>query len=267
MRKLQTLGLVAALLLTAPLISSCGQSQTAAPESERARPVSLTISAASSLKDVMEEIKGLYTDENPHVTITNNFGSSGSLQQQIEQGAPADLFFSAATKQMDALQEKGLIAEDTYTRLLENKVALVVPKDSELVKDFTDLTKDDVRQIALGEPKSVPVGQYSQEVLAALGLQDSVKGKSVYGKDAKEVLTWVATGNADAGMVYLTDAKASKDVKVVAMAPDSTHTPVVYPAAVIKGSTNAEAAKAFLAFLSGGKAKAVFEKYGFTPLK
>ena len=133
----------------------------------------------------MEEVKAAYAEEKPNVILTCNFGSSGSLQQQIEQGAEVDVFFSAAAKQMDALQEKGLIVEDTRKNILENKIVLIVPKDVTSVTDFNDLTSDNVKKIALGETKSVPVGQYSEEVLKKLNLMDTIESKVVFGKDVK----------------------------------------------------------------------------------
>ncbi|MFL0198256.1 molybdate ABC transporter substrate-binding protein [Clostridium sp. WILCCON 0269] len=228
-----------------------------------AKKVTLTISAAASLKDSMNEVKELYAKDNSNVTITYNFGASGTLQKQIEQGAPADIFISAAAKQMDELKNKNLLVNDTIANLLQNDVVLVVPKDSSAVKSFQDLAGDAVKKVALGEPKSVPAGQYGEEVLTNLNILDKVKLKAVYGKDVKEVLTWVETGNADAGIVYKTDALISDKVKVVATAPENSHKAVVYPVAVIKDSKNVEAAKSFLKFLSGDKAKEVFKKYGF----
>ena len=245
------------LVITILLFSTaCGK---VVPESE----VSLTISAAASLKGAMEEVKAAYAEEKPNVILTCNFGSSGSLQQQIEQGAEVDVFFSAAAKQMDALQEKGLIVEDTRKNILENKIVLIVPKDVTSVTDFNDLTSDNVKKIALGETKSVPVGQYSEEVLKKLNLMDTIESKVVFGKDVKEVLTWVETGNADAGMVYETDSITSEKVRVVAYAPEGSHKPVVYPAAVIKDSKNIDASKDFMSFLCSEKSKLIFEKYGF----
>lgn len=225
--------------------------------------VDLTISVAASLKDVMKEIKEVYQKENPNITLTFNFGSSGSLQKQIEQGAEVDVFISAATKQMDELEDKGLIIEDTRRDFLENKIVLIVPLDSSGINNFNDLLQDKVKKIGIGEPKSVPAGQYSEQVLTNLDIIDSLKSKFVYAKDVKEVLLWVETGNVDAGMVYETDAKVSDKVKVVARAPEGSHKPVYYPAAVIKESKNREAAKDFVNFLYSSKAKPIFEKYGF----
>jgi len=233
-------------------------------ESSKAKSsVELTISAAASLKDVMEEIKEVYEKENSNITLTFNFGSSGSLQKQIEQGAEVDVFISAATKQMDELEDKGLIIEDTRRNFLENKTVLIVPLDSSGINDFNDLLQDKVKKIGIGEPKSVPAGQYSEQVLTNLDIIDSLKSKFVYAKDVKEVLLWVETGNVDAGMVYETDAKVSDKVKVVARAPEGSHKPVYYPAAVIMESKNQRAAKDFVNFLYSSKAKPIFEKYGF----
>lgn len=263
-RKLMMTVIVSALMF---MLVACGQSPTQQNQSQvpspDVKPVMLTVSAAASLKDAMEEIKTAYTEEKTNVTITYNFGSSGSLQQQIEQGAEVDIFLSAATKQMDALSAKGLIKEDTRKNFLENKIVLVVPKDSTTVADFKDLATDKVKQIGLGEVKSVPVGQYAVEMLTKLDLFASVESKAVYGKDVKEVLTWVETGNVDAGIVYKTDALVSDKVKVIAEAPEGSVSPVYYPAAVIGATKNAEEAKAFIDYLYSSNAKPVFEKYGF----
>jgi molybdate transport system substrate-binding protein len=230
----------------------------------QAAKVDLTVSAAISLKDALDEAKQLYTADNPNVSIAINYGASGTLQLQIEQGAPVDIFLSAATKQMDALDTKGLLLEGTRKNLLLNEVVLIVPKDSSLnISSFQDLTHPNVKQIALGEPTTVPAGQYAKDVLTSLGIYDAVNAKAILGKDVRQVLTYVETGNVDAGIVYSTDAQSSSKVKVVATAPAKSHAPVVYPVAVIKDSKNAAAARQFLDFLSGPRGRAVFQKYGF----
>ncbi|MDF2800538.1 MAG: molybdenum transporter, periplasmic molybdate-binding protein [Anaerocolumna sp.] len=236
---------------------------TEAPDPTKAEPVELLVAAAASLQNAMEELQILYKAANPDVTLTFTFGSSGTLQQQIEQGAPVDVFMSAALKQMKALEDGGLILTDTKKELLENKIVLIVPKDSDLeITSFEDILKAPV--IALGEPSSVPVGQYSEEVFTYLGILDKVMEKVTYGKDVTEVLTWVATGNADAGVVYATDAKSSDDVTVVAEAPAESTSKVLYPVAVIKDTKVEEAAKAFVEYLASEEAIGVFEEYGFT---
>ena len=223
----------------------------------------LTVSAAISLTDALENIKSLYRQSYPNITITYNFGASGSLQQQIEQGAPADIFISAASKQMDALQQKSLLITETRTNLLANTLVLITPKNNSIILSFQNLINPKVNKIAIGEPKSVPAGQYSQELLTNLKIFDKIKPKIVYSNNVRQVLTYVETGNVDAGIVYITDAKQSKRVQVVATAAANLHSPIVYPVAVLKRSKDPAIARKFVQFLSSDRARAVFEKYGF----
>jgi molybdate transport system substrate-binding protein len=226
----------------------------------------LTVSAAISLKDALDEAKGIYMKDHPGMAIAVNYGASGTLQLQIEQGAPVDIFFSAAPKQMDALESKGLLLPKTRKDVLQNEVVLIVPKDSKLeLTSFKDLTRADVKHVAMGEPVSVPAGAYAKETLTSLGIYDKVAAKSVLAKDVRQVLTYVDTGNVDAGIVYATDAMTSAKVTVAATAPPKSHALVIYPAAVIQATKNPEGAKAFLDFLTGPRGTAVFEKYGFKP--
>jgi len=255
--------LIVCIPLLCLLLVGCRQTTPSSVSTTEAKAVDLTISAATSLKDVMGDIKQLYLQKKPNVTITYNFGASGSLQQQIEQGAPVDVFISAASKQMDALQLKGLLIADTRKNLLKNKVVLIVPKSATAISDFKDLTGAGVKKVALGEPASVPVGQYGQEVLTSVGIFDQVKPKFVFAKDVRQVLTYVETGNVDAGILYQTDAKQSNKVKVVAMASENSHSPIIYPVAAIKNSKNTTVAKEFVQFLFSAPAGDVFEKYGF----
>ena len=225
----------------------------------------ITVSAAISLKDALDEIAHLYSTEHPNAKAHFNLGGSGTLQRQIEQGAPVDIFISASPKEMDSLQSQGLLLPNTRKNLARNSVVLIVPAGSTSIPGFQDLTKAAVKTVAVGEPQTVPAGKYAQEVLTHFGIYDQLKPKLVLAKDVRQVLTYVETGNADAGIVYATDAKISKKVTVVATAPEDSHAPVVYPAAVIKNSKNAAAAKAFLDFLASEKARTVFQKYGFIP--
>ena len=229
--------------------------------------VDLTISAAASLKDAMSEIKTLYAKEKPKTNLIINFGGSGALQQQIEQGADVDLFFSAATSNMDTLKSKGLLIDSTIKNLLGNKLVLIVPNDSNsALNSFSVVTDASIKKIALGEPATVPAGKYAEQVFTYLKILDQIKVKAVYGSDVRQVLNWVETGNADAGVVYLTDAKLSTKVKVVATASEESHKAIVYPAALIKTTNNYTASKDFLNFLTSDKAKSVFDKYGFEVL-
>jgi len=239
------------------------ESEVKKEETKPEETVELTISAAASLKESMGELQELYKTEKQNVKLTFNFGSSGSLQQQIEQGAPVDIFLSAALKQMKALEEKDLIVSDTKKELLENEVVLITPKDKTDLISFEDLGTDKVKKIGLGDPKSVPVGQYADEIIKKLEIEDKVTSKAVYGKDVKAVLAWVEMGEVDAGVVYATDAKVSGKINVVCSAPEGSHKPAIYPVAAIKTTKHLEEAKAFIAFLSTDVATKVFEKYGF----
>lgn len=235
------------------------------PSSVQAQHTEVTVSAAISLKDALDAIKQAYASQAPSVSLAMNYGASGTLQLQIEQGAPVDVYISAAPKQMDALESKGMLLAGTRKDLLRNGIVLIVPKDSELgIANFQDLLKPDVKKVALGEPTVVPAGKYAQEVLTHLGIYDQVNAKAVLAKDVRQVLTYVETGDVDAGIVYTTDALSSSKVKIVANAPPDSHEPVIYPVAVIKTAKNAAAAKAFEDFLSGPQARAIFERYGFS---
>jgi molybdate transport system substrate-binding protein len=229
---------------------------------------SVTVSAAISLKDALDEAGHLYEQRHANARITFNYGGSGTLQHQIEQGAPVDIFFSAAEKQMDTLESEGLLAAGTRRDLVANTLVLIAPAGSGVLKDFPDLARPDVKIIALGEPRTVPAGMYARQTLERLGLLGKIEKKVVYAKDVRAVLTYVETGNADAGFVYQTDARGSTKVRIVAAAPTGSHDPIVYPAAIVKNSKDQSAARAFLEFLESPEARAVFQKYGFaTPEK
>ena len=248
------------------LVAGCGgASQPPAPKAADApKPVELNISAAVSMKDALAEIQTNYQKKAPHVKLVYNLGASGSLQKQIEQGAPADIFISAAPKQMNELEAKNLVIKATRKNLLENKLVLIAPKDSTLsISKLEDLQNDTVKQISIGETKVVPAGQYAEQALKKLGVWDKVQRKIVFAKDVRTVLTYVDTGNVDAGLVYKTDAAASKKVKILAIAPDGSHAPIIYPAAVLTGTKNQKAAEEFLSYLAGPEGKSVFEKHGF----
>lgn len=229
--------------------------------------VDLTVSAAASLKDALTEVKGLYLAEKPNTKMTINFAGSGTLQQQIEQGANVDLFISASAANMDTLKNKDLLVNSSIKNLLGNKLVMIAPLGSKLpTGSFSIVTDASVAKIALGEPVTVPAGKYAEQVFSYLNILDQVKAKTVYGSDVKQVLNWVETGNVDAGVVYLTDAKISDKVTVIATATEASHKAIVYPAAVIKASKNYTASRDFVNFLTSGKAKAVFNKYGFDVL-
>lgn len=228
--------------------------------------VQLTVSAGASLKDALIEIAPLYRKAQPSVSVRHNFGSSGELQQQIENGAPVDVFISAAAKQVDELQKKNLILADTRRNLLSNRLVLIVPAGKNFTGDLRDLLDANIERIAIGAPRSVPAGQYAEEALKKLGIWQAVRSKFVLGSNVRQVLQFVESGNAQAGIVYSTDAKTSTKVKVVQVIDAKLHKPIVYPVAVLQRSENQATAKSYVKFLTGNTAKSVFEKYGFSTL-
>lgn len=236
-------------------------------ENESAVEETLLIAAAASLKNCyVDELIPMFQDKYPNITVDATFDSSGKLQTQIEEGADVDVFMSAAMKQMNALDEKELMVKDSIVKLLENKIVLIVPKDSNKgIAAFEDIIKAET--VAVGDPESVPAGQYAKEILENLGLWEEVSTKSSLGSNVTEVLNWVAEGSADAGVVYSTDATSNENVIVAAEALEGSVSPVIYPVGIVKSSTKQESAKLFVDFLSSEEALSVFEKYGFTSLK
>lgn len=246
------------LLVTALLLIGCSSQKSDEP--------TILVAAAASLKNVYdEELIPMFEEQNPGIKVEGTYDSSGKLQTQIEEGLEADVFMSAATKQMNDLIAENLIDGTTNVELLENEIVLIVPAgvDSNITS-FKDIVK--ASTIALGDPESVPAGQYAKESLGNLGLWDGIQDKVSFATNVTEVLNQVAQGSADAGIVYATDAASMPDdVVVVAKAPaDSLAAPVIYPLAVVSGSKNKEIAQKFVDFLKTDQAIEVFEKYGFT---
>lgn len=257
------IGSLAIALLLSTSLNACAAPNSSPAPAETQEPVTLLVSAAASLQDTLEAIDPLFEQANSGIQVNYNFGASGALQQQIEQGAPSDIFFSAAAKQMDALQEKDLILTDSRQDLLTNQLVLIVPANSSLnLTDFANLTEANVSKIAVGEFRSVPAGQYAEALFQDIGILEQLQPKFVFSNNVRGVLAAVESGNADAGLVYLTDAKTSSQVKVIATAPE-TSSPIVYPIAILSGSKNAEAANLYLQFLTDDQAREVFENAGF----
>ncbi|ODA39265.1 molybdate ABC transporter substrate-binding protein [Desulfosporosinus sp. BG] len=269
--KTQTIfGLIAcSLLLLVLFISGCSSAVTEPSKTEdtkaaaQTKPVELLISTAPSLKGSFEEIKGLYAAKEAGVKLVFNYGPSGSLQNQIEQGAAADIFISQGKPQMDALEQKGLIKKDSRINLLGDELVLIVAKDNTTLKGFEDLTKPEVKKIGIGEAESVPAAKTAKETLETLKLWDTLRPKLVMGKDLMQVMAYVETGNAEAGFVWDTIAVTSNKVKIVATAPANSHKPVVLPAAVVTASKNSDVASKFLQYLQSDEAMKIFEKNGF----
>ncbi len=218
----------------------------------------LLVAAAASLQPALREIHSI--DDR----VKYNFGSSGALQQQIEQGAPIDLFISASSKQMQALQQQNLLVANTQKNLLTNRLVLITAKTStRKLTDFRQLVQPEIQRIAIGEPRSVPAGQYAVETFANLGILERVKSKLVLANNVRAVLAAVETGDADAGIVYISDAKSSDRVVVAAIANAILHTPIMYPVAILKSSKSIAAAKKYIAFLQTKPVQEIFKKYGF----
>lgn len=264
------------LAIILAMVLAVGLCVSAAAETE------LIVFAAASLTETLTEIKDLYEGENPDVTLTFNFDSSGTLKTQIEEGADCDVFISAGQKQVNQLdiaadEEKNpgrldFVLEGTRVNLLENKVTLVVPADNPAdIASFDELVallRDGDILLAMGN-SDVPVGQYTQKILAYYELDEeqlAKDGKITYGSNVKEVTTQVVEGSVDCGVVYATDA-FSAGLDVVDTATAQMCGQVIYPAAVMKPSANPDAAKAFLDWLGGDEAMAVFESVGFSPVE
>jgi molybdate transport system substrate-binding protein len=223
-------------LLAATLLAGCSSS-----------PVTLTVSAAASLQDCMPGVARLYEAQHSNTKLVFNYGGSGALAQQIRNGAPADVFISAAVSPIQQLAERGLV--DRPQALLYNTLVLIAPKDNATLTRFEGLSDPAVKLIAVGDPASVPAGTYAHQVLDHLGLMDAVRPKLVLAKDVRQVLSYVETGNVDAGFVYLTDAHSSPKVRIVEKAPKGSHDPIVYEAAVVKASRHRAEAQALIDFL------------------
>ena len=228
-----------------------------------ANAADLVVSAAASLTNALNELKPVFESRHPKDRVSCNFGASGSLARQIEGGAPVDVFIAASSKQMDRLESEKRVFPGSRINLLSNEIALIVPKNSTLgLKGFSDLER--AKRIAIGDPGFVPAGQYASQTLENLGLMNSLASRMVYGEDVRQVLEYVARGEVDAGIVFVTDAAILQGkVDIVAKAPEHSHQPIVYPAAVMKDGKNHELAKDFIAFISGPEGRKVFTKYGF----
>ncbi len=223
----------------------------------------LTISAAASLREVMEETGQLYMKQNPGIKIVYNFGGSGSLAQQITQGAPVDLFISAAEDKFDYLYSKKLLHQEHSVRLLRNELVLITQKDSKDIMSAESLTNDNIERIAIGTPESVPAGMYGKQALLSLQLWDELEEKIIPAKDVRQVLSYVETGNVDAGFVYKTDALISDKIRIIPLNGKVLHDPIVYPVGVVAGTEHLSESIDFFDFLKGQEAMKVFKKYGF----
>jgi molybdate transport system substrate-binding protein len=252
MRRLTRVGAALAFVLLAPA---------------SARAQEMTLSVAISMKEAVETLGRQFTQQRSGVTLRYNFGSSGELQKQIEAGAPVDLFISAAQRQMDELEQKGLIVAATRRVFARNVLTVIKSADSKLdISKPADLLAPGVRKIVIGSPKTVPVGQYAEESLRALGLWNRLQARLVFAENVRQALDYVARGEVEAGFVYTTDAAMRPGPVVEAFRPaDDTYRPVTYPVAVVRDSKPLPLAQAFISLLMSRDGQAVLSRLGFQP--
>jgi molybdate transport system substrate-binding protein len=256
------LRLIGAALMLFPLTGCLGDANHRSDGGTRSEAVTLHVLAAASLSAPLNELIRQYESKHPDVKLVTHYASSGTLQKQIEQGAPADLFLSAASQQVDELKEKGMIGD--HSVLLKNRLVLIVPKNSAaVISRFSDLESPSVKRIAVGHPDTVPAGTYAKQTLTHLGVWERIQPKLVFAKDVRQVLTYVESGNVDAGFVYKTDALASDRVRLSVTAAEESHEPIVCPIGVVKATKHPDEAKAFYDWLHSPEAQDVFERHGF----
>ncbi len=234
---------------------------SAAPKHE------LLVSAAISLKEPLQAIGQLFEQRHPEMRVIFNWGASGALQQQIERGAPVDVYVSAASKQMDELEAKGLLLTETRRTLAANLVVLITASVSQSgLSSFKDLAKPEIKLIAIGNPRIVPAGDYVQKVLVSLGLWDVLQPKLILTGNVRQALTYVVQGEVDAALVYATEVQsAGTAVRVVAAAPEGSYPPVLYPIAVIKSSPQSAQSRAFVDLVLSEAGQRILRTYGFLP--
>lgn len=228
-----------------------------------ARADTLTVSAAASLTNALKEVAASYEGRHPDSKVLLNFGASGALLQQISRGAPVDVFASADQETMDAAGSQGLLAAGKRHDFVRNTLVVVVPRDSRLsLAGLEDLAQPAVARIAIGNPATVPAGRYARRALDAAGLWPAVSARAIHTQNVRQSLDYVARGEVDAGFVYATDAAVLKDeVRVALEAP--LDIAIVYPIALVAGSTHAEEAKRFLAYVLAADGQAILGRYGF----
>lgn len=262
--KMKILHLIMILLIG--VVTACSQDHSN-KKLNSTENVEVTVSAAASLKNVLEEIKSNFEDTNNHITILYNLGGSGALKQQIIQGAPTDIFISAAKDQFEELKQKGLIDKENQSNLLGNQLVLITNKANPAhLENIQDLSKKEIEKVAIGVPETVPAGMYAKQTLKHFKLWEEVQPKLIQTKDVRQVLTYVETGSVDAGMVYITDVDISDKVEVAVVADEDSHDPIIYSAGMIKATTHKKEAERFYDYLKSKKAKAIFKKYGFKVL-
>ncbi len=226
----------------------------------------VNVAAAISMKGALSKVAEQYKAETG-VDVAFTFGASGQLMAQIQNGATVDLFISAAAKQADDLVKAGVADAKSQKIIATNSLVLVTPKAGKAApKSLQDLADSAITKIAIGEPKSVPAGQYAEQAMKSANVYDAVKNKLVYGMNVRQVLDYVERGDVSAGLVYATDAHLSGDKVQIAFTVDaSTHDPIVYPAVIITATKQRAAAEKFLDYLTSEKGQKVLAGFGFAP--
>ncbi len=230
-----------------------------------AKSAELVVSAASSLAEVLTELGRVFEQGTPSVSVRLNLAASGILLQQVRQGAPVDVFISASAQELDILTKEQKVEPTTRVNLAGNRLVLIVPLRSSL-KAWDELGTATCPRVALSNPSFVPSGRYAKATLVRRGLWEAVAPKAVLGQNVRQVLAYVVSGDVAAGLVFATDTRNEKRVRVVATAvPGKDHEPIVYVAAVISGSPQSRVARRFVAFLKSPAGQAIFARYGFPP--
>lgn len=245
------------MMFSAVIMTGCGSKETAKPE--------VTVLAAASLTDALNEIIEEYHKDS-ECTIIASYAGSGDLVQQIQGGVPCDIFVSASKSNMDTLQQEGYLEEGTRKDILTNTLTLIATAEKAEAVTMDTLTNDEIGIIAVGEPETVPAGKYALQTFDSMGIISGLDGKLIYAKDVRAVLNYVESGDADCGFVYRTDAilLSEESGVIIGDVEEGLHDPVVYPAAILKEAPQSEMAADFYEFMQSDFAKAVYEKYGFT---
>ncbi|SFB30038.1 molybdate transport system substrate-binding protein [Lentibacillus halodurans] len=232
---------------------------------EESNETEILVAAASSLSDTLSELKEAFESEHPGTTLTLNYGASGKLSRQILQGAPVDVFLSANQKWMNQLTDEDMIVTNTRTDFIQNRLVLISSQNKSFsINALSDLTTLDTEQIAIGEPESVPAGNYAEQTLRQSGIWESLNNKFVYTNNAQQTLTYVESGNTDIGIVYASDLERSGLVNKLLTIDDKLHDPIFYPAAVTTASQSKEKAEQFIQFLQTDEAQSILQEHGFT---
>jgi len=251
------------ILLVIPLaFAACNAKNTVISKQQS----SITISAASSLKEFLDEAKKDFYKSNPEITLTINFGASGTLKKQIEEGANVDLFISADAKNVTDLKDKNLLEISSVKNIASNALALVVNKKySNKINNLSDLPQN-ASKIAIATPEKAPAGTYAKESLTNLQIFDKIKNKLVYGSDVKTTLTYIENGDVDAGIVFLSDTLTLKECIKKEVVPTTSHKPILYSLGIVSSSKEKEACKKFSDFLCSKQGQTLIKKHGFIPI-